>query len=102
MTDTNSTTATTETIGFTKAMPYDADTRDFYDLVNGQILDWVKTLLQIQELCNEYVFESLRRGNVDAADLTSEDATNVLLTLTQVDAEGQTRLRTSSPPRYHV
>lgn len=80
---------TNTTTGFTKDVQYDAITRDFCALVNGQILGWAKTLLQAEAICNEYVYEALKRGNVDAADLTPEDAADVLTALTSVENEAE-------------
>lgn len=73
-------TATHSTIpAFTKEVRYDAVTRDFAAYVNGQILGWTATYMQAQTLCDDFVYESLRRtSHADISDLTPEDAADIL------------------------
>lgn len=61
-----------------KAIRYDRETGDFAYLLNGEIVGYAATYLAAEQKLNELVYELLSRPNVDAADLTPEEAADVL------------------------
>ncbi len=68
----------TTTAGPIKEIKYDRRTKDFAYLLNGEIVSWAPTHLQAEQALNEVVYTLLARDTVTAADLSPEDAADVL------------------------
>ena len=60
-----------------KTIRYNRGDRDFSWYINDVFCGCTATLRQAQTNADDYVYEALRRGNVDAADLSAADAADV-------------------------
>jgi hypothetical protein len=72
-----------------KEIRFNRADKDFAYLLNGEIVGYAPTYLQAEQQLNELVYALLSRPNVDAADLTPDEAADVLGAFTQVAAEEQ-------------
>ena len=83
------TTADSTIPTFAKKVRRDRVTKNYGAIVNGQVIGYRDTYQQVQSLCNEFMYESLRRvSHADISDLTPEDAETALeVVTTLVDEE---------------
>lgn len=70
-----------------KSIQYDRVTGDFACYYNAALIGYAPTFLQAEVKLNEFVYESLRRETVTAADLTPEQAADVLAVFEGEEAE---------------
>ena len=62
----------------TKQIVYNRQDKDFEVIVDGRTIGYRATYLAADAAANEHIYNELSRGGHDAADLTAEDAQDVL------------------------